>query len=103
MQMTLSPTLQLKKPAAIICDVEGDDRCGQCENVLFRTCLRVSTSRSILGIGLGIVASVLSFFNGCSSTVTDEVIGRRLFVADVMVLLGGDIDSTYGHVGLRCE
>ncbi|CAF3968744.1 unnamed protein product [Rotaria sp. Silwood1] len=44
MHMTRSPTLQLKNPASIICELEGDDRCGQCENVRFRTCLMLSTS-----------------------------------------------------------
>ncbi len=74
MQMTRSPTLQLKKPASIICEAEGDDRCGQCEKVLFRTCLRLSTSTKVLGKDLVTVASVFSLFNGCSMLFDIEVV-----------------------------
>ncbi len=102
MHMTRSPTLQLKKPASIICELEGDARCDQCEKVLFRTCLRVSTSTSILGIRLSTVVSVFSLLNGCSSWSDAEVVWKRWLFGSVIILSVGNSDRTKGHIGLRC-
>ncbi len=100
--MTRSPTLQLKKPASIICELEGEDRCGQWEKLLFRTCLRVSTSTSVLGRKLLTVVSVFSLFNGCSPSIDAADIGLSLLVVDIMISLDGNIERTTGQVGLRC-
>ena len=60
--MTRSPTLQLKNPASIICELEGDDRCGQCENVLFRTCLRVLYFDKYMCADIVLVTSIFRRF-----------------------------------------
>jgi len=44
MQRTRSLTLQLKKPARIICEVSDDNWRDQCENVLVRACFKALTS-----------------------------------------------------------
>jgi hypothetical protein len=102
MQMTRSPTLQLKKPASIICETEGDDRCGQCEKVLFRTRLRVLTSTKILDKELVTGVSVFSLFKGCSSLTNAENMLGGLFVVGVIFVGVGEIDKTNRHEGLRC-
>jgi hypothetical protein len=101
MQMTRSPTLQLKKPACIICDAEGDDRCGQCEKVLFRICWIVFTSTKILIIEFSTYVLVFILFHGCSTMSDAEDNAKELFVVCFMIVADDNIDKTYGHVGLR--
>ena len=102
MQMTRSPTLQLKKPASIICEAEGDDRCGQLENPRFRTCLRLSTSVKVFSSEFITVVSVFSRFAECSSLTSAEDRLTDLFTVGVMRFEGGIFDNTNGHEGLRC-
>jgi hypothetical protein len=100
--MTRSSILHLKKPASIICEAEGDDRYGQCKKVLFRICLRLSTSINLLGEDLITVVSVFAFFNNGPAASNAGGIGRGLFVVRIMIIEEGDIDKTNGHEGLRC-
>ncbi len=72
--MTRSLTLQLKKPATIIRDAEGDDRCGQCEKVLFRICLRLSTSTKILNVMFTSVVLIFSLLHRGPLSHSAEVV-----------------------------